>query len=681
MKKLIFILLTGYFSISNAMEKENDNFNYKVDRFADIEVLRYRVDEFEDLSLQQKLYIYYLSQAAIEGRDILFDQNYRFNLVIRKLLENIYLNYTGDRNTEDFHQFEIYLKRVWFASGIHHHYSMDKFVPGFSEDFFLNAARNVLSEDLLIELAVVDNKYALKLRHLFPIIFDPTVDAKRVNQAEGQDLILTSANNYYERGITQKEVEDFYNAKRNPKDLTPVSYGLNSRLEKDFGNLKENVWKIGGMYSNQIEKIVYWLEKAKTVAENEQQQKIISLLIDFYTTGDLKTFDEYSIAWVKDTDSHIDFLNGFIETYGDPLGIKASWEAIVNFKNIEATKRTEIISTNAQWFEDNSPVDKRFRKREVKGVSAKVITVAMLGGDCYPASPLGINLPNSNWIREMHGSKSVTIDNVADAYFHASKGSGFNEEFIIGKEEIERRERYGKLTDNLHTDLHELGHGSGKLLSGVSPDALKAYGAVIEEARADLFALHFMADLKMVELDLLPNHEAYKAAFYNYMMNGLMTQLVRIEPGNDIQQTHMRNRQMVARWVLRYALALAELHGTAPVVELVERDGKTFVQINDYETLRELFGNLLSQVQRIKSEGDYEAAKNLVETYGIKVNQELHAEVLARYKKLNIAPYRGFVNPVYTPVLDEKGKIIDIKIDYTEGYVEQHLRYSREYSH
>jgi len=660
------------------MEKENDNFNYSVERFADIEVLRYRVDGFEDLSLQQKLYIYYLSQAAIEGRDILFDQNFIRNLEVRYKLEKIYLDYAGDRNTEDFRQFEIYLKRVWFSNGIHHHYSMEKFVPGFSKEFFIEAHNSVFDEFFRIEENSID----------IYIIFDPACCAKRVNLTEGEDLIQTSANNYYicyndnDNRLTQKEVEDFYNAKRNPDDKTPVSYGLNSRLAKiSDEEFFEQVWKMNdGWYSEYIEKIVYWLEKAKTVAENDQQKKIISLLIEYYKTGDLKTFDEYSIAWVKDTDSHIDFLNGFIETYGDPLGIKASWEAIVNFKNIEATKRTEIISANAQWLEDNSPVDKRFKKEKVKDVSAKVITVAMLGGDCYPASPLGINLPNSNWIREMHGSKSVTIDNVADAYFQASKGSGFNEEFIIGNEEIERRERYGKLTDNLHTDLHELGHGSGKLLPGVSPDALKAYGAVIEEARADLFALYFVADPKLVELGLLPNHEAYKAAFYNYMMNGLMTQLVRIEPGNDIQQTHMRNRQMVARWVLHFAPALAELHGTAPAVELVERDGKTFVQINDYETLRELFGNLLSQVQRIKSEGDYEAAKNLVETYGIKVNQGLHTEVLARYKKLNIAPYRGFVNPVYTPVFDGKGEIIDINIDYTEGYTEQMLRYSREFS-
>ena len=659
------------------MEKENNNFNYRVDRFADIEILRYRVPGFEELTLQQKKYIYYLAQASVAGRDILFDQNFIGNLGIRYRLEKIYLDYAGDRNTEDFRQFEIYLKRVWFSNGIHHHYSMDKFTPGFSKEFFIEAHNSVFDEIFRIDENSLD----------IYIIFDPAWYAKRVNQTEGEDLIVTSANNYYysydrNNPLTQKEVEDFYNAKRNPDDKTPVSYGLNSRLVKGFdGEIFEQVWKMDdGMYYYEIGQIVYWLEKAKSVAENDQQKNIISLLIDFYTTGDLKTFDEYSIAWVQDINSHIDFLNGFIETYGDPLGIKASWEAIVNFKNTEATKRTEIISANAQWFEDNSPVDERFKKKEVKGVSAKVITVAMLGGDCYPASPMGINLPNSNWIREMHGSKSVTIDNVTDAYFHASKGSGFNEEFIISNEEIVRRSTYGKLVDNLHTDLHELGHGSGKLLPGVSPDALKAYGAVIEEARADLFALYFMADPKIVELGLLPNHEAYKAAYYNYMMNGLMTQLARIELGNDIVQTHMRNRQMVARWVLNFAPALAELHGTAPAVELVKRDGKTFVQINDYETLRELFGNLLSQIQRIKSEGDYEFAKNLVETYGIKINQDLHSEILERYKKLNIAPYRGFVNPIYMPVLDEKGEIIDINIDYTEGYVEQHLRYSREYS-
>ena len=658
----------------NAVQTQNSDFNYIVEQFADVQILRYKVPGFEDLTPQQKEYIYYLAQAAEAGRDIIFDQNYRHNLDIRKVLESIYLNYDGDRNTEDFKQFEIYLKRVWFSNGIHHHYSMDKFVPGFSGEFLAKGLDYVPKDFMRFEG--------------MPAIINPKIDAKRVNRVEGEDLIYTSANNYYERGITQKEVEDFYNEMRNIEDKAPVSYGLNSRLSGFYlhwgysshwlspisapvmsrFSFFEEVWKIGGMYSKEIEQIVHWLEKAKTVAENEEQKNIITLLIDFYTTGDLKTFDEYSIAWVKDTASQIDFLNGFIETYGCPLGIKGSWEALVNFKNTQATRRSEIISENAQWFEDNSPVDARFKKREVKDVSAKVITVAMLGGDCYPASPMGINLPNSNWIRETFGSKSVTLDNITEAYFHASQGSGFNEEFMSGEAEIARAATYGRLTESLHTDLHEIvGHGSGQLLPGVSQDALRAYGAVIEEARADLFALYYIADPKLVELGLLPDMEAYKAAYYNYMMNGLMTQLVRIEPEKDIEQTHMRNRQMVARRVLA---------NTENAVEFVEKDGKTFVRINDYEALRRLFGELLSEIQRIKSEGDFESAKNLVETYGIKINQELHAEVLERYKKLNIAPYRGFVNPRYFPVYDENGEMIDVRIDYSEGYVEQMLRYS-----
>ena len=671
----IFFLLTG-FSVILSNDYHMKNFNYSVDKFADIEVLRYQVPGFEDLTLKQKEYIYYLSQAAVEGRDILFDQNYSGNIPVREVLEGIYLNYEGDQNSEDFKQFEIYLKRVWFANGIHHHYSMDKFVPGFSKEFFIEAYNTLIDEKMLGYIysnqpdpcgSLAITKESLLNEILLSVIFNPHIAAKRVNQTQGEDLIITSANNYY-NSVTQKNVEEFYNAVRNPNDPTPISYGLNSRLMQDcHGNFIEQIWKIDGMYTNEIEKIVYWLEKAKTVAENDQQKNIISLLIDFYTTGDLKTFDEYSIAWVQDTDSHIDFLNGFIETYGDPLGIKASWEAIVNFKNTEATKRTEIISANAQWFEDNSPVDKRFKKEKVRGVSAKVITVAMLGGDCYPSSPLGINLPNSNWIREMHGSKSVTIENIAQAHNEASKGNGFLEEFVYSEEERNLIENYGFITDNLHTDLHEcLGHGSGKLLPGVSQDALKAYGAVIEEARADLFALYYIADPKMVELGLLPNHEAYKAAYYKYMMNGLMTQLVRIELGNDIQQTHMRNRQMIAKAVFQY--------DTTNTLEFTERDDKTFIKINDYEALRKMFGQLLTEIQRIKSEGDYEMATHLVETFGVDVNQDMHIEIFERYKKLDIAPYKGFVNPRYFPVYNEKGEIIDITIDYSEGFVEQHLR-------
>ena len=678
MKKLLFILLTAYFSVYNVMGKENENFNYSVEKFADIEILRYRVDGFEELTLQQKKYIYYLSQAAVEGRDILFDQNYVHNLRIREILETIYLNYKGDRNSEDFKQFEIYLKRVWFSNGIHHHYSMDKFVPGFSKDFFHKVYAVVYPPPMKLRCGGTPEYYTILSNIIWPAIFNPKIDAKRVNQTEGDDLIITSANSYYHnlyKGVilTQKEVEDFYNTKRNPKDKTPVSYGLNSRLTKfSERHLIEEIWKIGGMYSEEIKKIVYWLEKARTVAENDQQKHIIALLIDFYTTGDLKTFDEYSIAWVKDTTSHIDFLNGFIETYGDPLGIKASWEGLVNFKNIEATKRTETISANAQWFEDNSPVDKRFKKKEVKGVSAKVVTVAMLGGDCYPHTPIGINLPNADWIRAEHGSKSVTIENITDAYDKAAQGNGFLEEFVWGDTERELLEKYGFITDNLHTDLHEcLGHGSGKLLPGVSSDALKAYGATIEETRADLFGLYYMADKKMLELGLLPHPDAYKSEYYKFMMNGLLTQLVRINIGDDIQESHMRNRQLIAQWALKKG---AEDN----VVELKTRDGKTFVVINDYEKLRGLFGQLLAEIQRIKSEGDFESAKNLVETYAIKINPEIHKEIKTRYEKLNIAPYKGFVNPRYTPILDDNGEIIDVEIDYTEGYTEQMLRYSRE---
>ncbi|MDR1678993.1 MAG: dipeptidyl peptidase 3 [Prevotellaceae bacterium] len=663
-------------------------FNYIVDQFADVQVLRYQVPGFEELSLQQKEYIYYLAQAAEAGRDILFDQNNVHNLAIRKVLEAIYLNYKGDRNSEDFKQFEIYLKRIWFSNGIHHHYSMDKFVPGFSKQFFIKEFYSVpvdVYESYMLLGMDVQDKNALKdfYSNVFlSVIFESDIDAKRVNQTEGEDLIQTSANNYYfswknNTPLTQQEVENFYDKKRNPNDLTPISYGLNSRLIKkpNSQELEEQIWKIGGKYDKEIRQIVHWLEKAKTVAENDQQKEILHLLIDFYTTGDLKTFDKYSIAWVKDTASHIDFLNGFIETYGDPLGIKASWEANVNFKNIEATKRTEIISANAQWFEDHSPVDKRFKKKEVKGVSAKVITVAMLGGDCYPYTPIGINLPNANWIRQMHGSKSVTIDNITDAYDKASQGTGFNEEFMYSQTEIDRKVKYGKLGDDLHTDLHEcLGHGSGQLLPGVSQDALKAYGATIEEARADLFALYYIADPKLVELGLLPDHEAYKAEYYNYMMNGLMTQLVRIEPGNEIQESHMRNRALIANWIMNYDIVNG-IKRVQPVIHFLKRNDKTFVEIRDYQVLRLLFGELLKEIQRIKSEGDYEAAKNLVETYGVKVDNDLHAEVLERYKKLNLAPYKGFVNPVYTPVYDENGKITDVKISYDEGFVEQHLRY------
>ena len=653
--------------------KENsrhESFEYVVEQFADLQLLRYRVPGFENLSLRQKTLVYYLSQAALEGRDILFDQNGRYNLQIRRLLEVVYEDYQGDRATEEFRAFEVYLKRVWFSNGIYHHYACDKFVPDFSEDYLRGLVASVEEERLPLEQGETREMMCGKL---FPVIFDSSVMPKRVNQTDGEDLVLTSAANYYS-GVTQKEAEAFYAAQKAQGGDEPVMFGMNSRLVKENGCLKEEVWKVGGMYGPAIEKIVAWLEKAATVAENDSQRKVISLLVEFYKTGDLKLFDEYSIEWLKDTRSHVDFVNGFIESYGDPLGMKASWESIVNFKDVEATSRTEIISASAQWFEDHSPVDSRFRKEQVTGVSAKVITAAMLGGDLYPSTAIGINLPNSNWIRSVHGSKSVTIGNLIDAYNKAARGSGFREEFVYGDVERNLLDRYADLTDNLHTDLHEcVGHGSGRLLPGVDPDALKAYGSTIEEARADLFGLYYLPDTKLVELGLTPDAEAYKAEYYSYMMNGLMTQLVRIEPGCNVEEAHMRNRQLIARWALE--------HGAdTRAVELVRREGKTYVKVNDYQELRRLFGRLLAEVQRIKSEGDYEAARRLVEKYGVQVDPELHAEVLARYRTLHLAPYKGFVNPVYTALTDDEGKIVDVKVDYTEGYAEQMLRYGREYA-
>lgn len=645
-------------------------FCYHVDRFADIEVLRYQVPGFENLSLQQKKLIYYLSEAAIEGRDILYDQNNKYNLTIRKTLEAIFLNYAGDRTTNTYKNIETYLKRVWFSNGIHHHYATDKFAPDFSETAFRLIVESLPASSL--PLKAYNNDVKKLLDDICPVIFDPNLYAKRVNQQEGVDVIKKSANNYYE-GVTEKEVTDFYNTMKDPNDSTPISYGLNSKLVKENGKLVEKVWKIGGMYSPAIEKIVGWLEKAAEVAENDKQKSVIHSLIDYYETGDLLTFDEYSILWVEDLDSRIDFVNGFIETYGDPLGIKASWESVVNFKNLEATERTEKICANAQWFEDNSPVDPRFKKETVKGVSAKVINAAMLGGDCHPATPIGINLPNANWIRQAHGSKSVTIENITSAYDQASIGNGFNEEFVWSATEIELIEKYGFQSDNLHTDLHEcLGHGSGQMLPGINQEMLKVYGATIEEARADLFGLYYAADPKIVELGLLPNAEAYKAEYYKYMMNGLMTQLTRIEEGNNIEESHMRNRALIAHWVY-------EKGANDKVVELKQRDGKTFVVVNDYEALRELFGKLLAEVQRIKSEGDFESAKKLVENYGVKVDPTLHKEIRERYAKLKLAPYKGFVNPVYKPILNEEGEIIDIKVEYKESFLMQMLRYSKEY--
>lgn len=647
-----------------------NSFSYTVEQFADLQILRYRVPGFEQLSLRQKQLIYYLSQAALEGRDILFDQNGKYNLQIRRLLEAVYTHFEGDRTSEPFRALEVYLKRVWFSNGIHHHYACDKFVPGFTAAYLEEVIQSLPAEVLPLEEGETCRAMCDKL---FPVIFDPAVMPKRVNQADGEDLVQTSAANYYE-GVTQQEAEAFYAAQKKADDPEPVMYGMNSRLVKKDGRIYEQVWKVGGMYSAAIEKIIVWLEKAETVAENDAQREVIRLLIEFYRSGDLKVFDAYSIAWLKDTGSQVDFVNGFIESYGDPLGMKASWESIVNFKDMEATHRTETISSNAQWFEDHSPVDARFKKEEVKGVSAKVITAAILAGDLYPSTAIGINLPNSNWIRSVHGSKSVTIGNLTDAYNKAARGNGFREEFVYSDVERELLEKYADITDDLHTDLHEcLGHGSGKLLPGVDPDALKAHGSTIEEARADLFGLYYLPDAKMVELGLVPDAEAYKAEYYSYMMNGLMTQLVRIEPGCTVEEAHMRNRQLIARWALE--------HGKdEKVVEMVVRDGKTYVRINDYAKLRTLFGKLLAEIQRIKGEGDYEAARQLVETYGVQVDPVLHAEVLQRYRSLHLAPYKGFLNPVYTPQTDAGGNIVDVQISYTEGYAEQMLRYSRDYS-
>lgn len=652
----------------------NDNgFDYVVDRFADLEILRYQVPGFESLTLKQKQLLYHLSEAALMGRDILFDQNCRYNLPIRRTLEAIYTSYEGDRQTPDFLALETYLKRVWFANGIHHHYAEDKFQPDFSAEFLKKAIS--LLDPALVPVRPGQSIEAFT-EEICQVILDPTVLPKRTTQSGDQDLIQASANNYYGERLTQKEVEDFYASQKNdPTDMTPISYGLNSRLVKENGQIQEKVWKVGGLYSPAIEAIVAELEKAIPFAENKAQKETIETLIDYYRTGDLRTFDAYSILWVEDTASEVDFVNGFIETYGDPLGRKASWESTVNFINKEATKRTKTISDNAQWFEDHSPVDPRFKKEQVKGVSAKVITVTMLGGDCYPSTPIGINLPNADWIRRDHGSKSVTIENITEAYDKAAQGNGFKEEFVWSEEERQLIKRYGFITDNLHTDLHEcLGHGSGKLLPGTDPDALKAYSSTIEEARADLFGLYYLADPKMVELGLVPDQEAYKAEYYKYMMNGLMTQLVRIAKGKDVEEAHMRNRQLIARWTYE--------HGQRDkVVEIVRREGKSYVVINDYRRLRELFAQLLAEIQRIKSEGDFQAAKQLVENYGVKIDPRLHEEILERYKKLNLAPYKGFVNPVMRLEKNTQGEVTDVTLDYTEGYAAQMLRYSRDYSY
>jgi len=660
------------FSTCNNSGRERsavNEFDFFVEQFADIKIMRYQVPGFEELTLKQKKLVYYLSQAALSGRDIIFDQNGQYNLRIRKTLEVIYNTYKGDRQSDEFIDFMTYTKRVLFSNGIHHHYSSDKFIPDFTKDYFISLINNSDKEKLPIQENQTQEEF---LELVIPVMFDPDVLPKRVYTGPDADIVANSAVNFYEN-VTAQDVINFYERMKVPGDTTPVSYGLNSRLVKVNGELQEQVYYMDGLYGEAIEKIVYWLEKASEFAENEKQKAVIDKLVEYYKTGDLKTFDDYSVLWVNDLDSHIDFINGFIETYQDPLGMKATWEAMVNFKDIEATHRTEIISNNAQWFEDNSPIDARFKKKEVKGVTAKVINAAMLGGDCYPSTPIGINLPNADWIRKYHGSKSVTIENITYAYDQVSLGSGFLEEFATDEEEINLIKKYGYISDNLQVDLHEcLGHGSGQLLPGTSSDALKNYSSPLEEVRADLFSLYYIADPKMVELGLLPDPDAAKAKYIGYIRNGLMTQLVRIEEGKDLEQAHMRCRQIISRWTY-------EKGKSENVIEEFNKDGKTYYKINNYDRLRELFGELLSEVQRIKSEGDYEAGKDLVENFGIRFDRGLHKEVLERYAKLNLAPYSGFINPVYK-LVEKDGEITDVVITYPHNYIEQMMYYSKEYS-
>lgn len=654
MKKLFVIAIAAAALIAC---QEEQNFEYTVDKFYDLEILRYKVPGFDDLTLKQKTFLYYLSEAAVNGRDIIYDQNCRYNLSIRHALEHVYRHYPNPEE-ENYKLMEKYLKRVWFSNGIHHHYSEDKFLPEFPREWFVDALQQTnyeLSDEVL------------------EVMFNPAVMAKRMNQAQGADLVATSAGNYYGKGVTQAQAEKWY-ATHEDKSEQPLWIGLNSQLCKDEkGRLYERVYKVGGLYGPALERVVYWLKKALPLAETEEQKLAIEKLIELNETGDLKAFNDYCIAWVQDLNSRVDFVNGFTETYGDPLGVTGAWEAMVNFKDLEATKRTQLISDNAQWFEDNSPTDVRYKKPEVKGVTAKVITAAMLGGDTYPYTAIGINLPNASWIRVAYGSKSVSIDNLSHAYAEAAKGNGFNEEYVIDDATIQLMEKYGVLCSDLHTDLHEcVGHGSGQLMPNVSKTSLKEHASTIEETRADLFGLYYLADAKLVELGLMPNKDAYKAGYYQQMMNGLMTQLVRIEPGKDIEESHMRDRALIANWVYE--------HATNKEVELIQRDGKTYLQINDYDGLRHLFGELLKEIQRITSEGDYEAGKALVEQYAVKVNQELHQEILDRYAALNLAPYKGFVNPRYIVETDADGNITDVKLDFTEGFIEQHLRYSNDYA-
>ncbi len=643
--------------------------NYSDERFADLQLLRYRLHGFEQLSLSQKTLIYYLSKATLYGRDITFDQYGKYNLRIRKTLEVVYTDMSIPHDTADFLALEVYLKRIWFSNGIYHHYGCDKFEPGFSQDYLRDVIQQVDATRLPLRSGETVEQL---LDELSPVIFDPSVLPKRVNKADGEDLLLTSACNFYD-GVTQQEAEDFYRQQKEKVagEREPVSYGLNSTLLKRDGQICEEVWSAQGRYANAIRHIVYWLGKAQAVAENEHQRKVIGLLMDYYNTGDLHLFNDYCIEWVSEHEGRIDFVNGFIEVYGDPLGLKGSWEGIVEYKDLEATKRTQIISQNAQWFEDHSPVDPRFRKLRVKGVTANAICAAMLGGEEYPSTAIGINLPNADWIRSEHGSKSITISNITDAYNKAAHGNGFKEEFVIDHETLSLIEKYGDVCDDLHTDLHEcLGHGSGQLLPGTDPDALKAYGNTVEEARADLFALYYIADQKLIDLGLVPDQEAYKSQYYSYIMNGLLTQLIRIEPGRQIEEAHMRNRSLIAHWC----------YEQGNMIQLEQMNGKTFVRITDYPALRDLFARLLAEIQRIKSEGDYEAARQLVENYAVKVDSCLHQEILERYKRLNLAPYKGFINPMMIPVLDDNGQISDIQLNYSESYSHQMLRYSSEYS-
>ena len=660
-------MTTLLFGLGSCTERKADDFKWIADRFDDIRVMRYQVPGFDALPLQQKQLIYYLNEAALYGRDILFDQNNKYNLAVRRTLEGIYTTYGGDRTAEQWQAFETYLKKVWFANGIHHHYSNDKFTPRFSREYFEELLAATPDSALPLDFGSREQLVS----RIEPVIFDPELYPTRVNQTDGVDVVRLSSVNFYD-GVTQAEAEEFYAAMADENDPQPVSYGLNSQLVKRDGKIEERTWKVGGMYSATIEKIIYWLEKAAGVADDTQKE-IIEALIAYYRSGNLKDFDRYNILWVQDTLSNVDFVNGFIETYNDPLGYKASWEATVNFKDEKATRRTEIISENAQWFEDNSPVDERYKKKEVKGVSAKVINVTMLGGDCYPSTPIGINLPNADWIRRDYGSKSVTIQNITDAYDKASEGNGFKEEFVLRAEDRERMKKYGSLGDNLHTDLHEcLGHGSGQLAQGVKGDELKQYGSTLEEARADLFGLYYLADPKMIELGLVPSSEVAKAEYASYMMNGLMTQLARVELGKNVEEAHMRNRKLIAEWCY-------EQGRQNNVIEKVVEGGKTYIVVNDFDKLRGLLGRLLGEMQRIKSEGDFEAGKALVENYGVKIDRELHREMLERYAALDIAPYGGFINPKYE-LIEKDGKVIDVKVSYPDNYAEQMLEYSKNYS-